>query len=289
VNSYEQAIRMDSILQGESINFDRNPTIDYFKKELAVPGSGGRHLVESTFYRGNIPMGGIPGEDIEICLQMAILVSSLTTRQNQLFGNFMNLLMKKVETIRTYNTERSIYDFRSRYKCPNCKCSRCQNEEKEREEERKCSDNAARPKIPTLPPIPRNFEQIRATILTGAKSFIPKLPRPIIRRKGNHAYVLPSECIKIFIASGNVPMEFNCLQQSKSYTSPRETPRGVAIAKKISGEGQIRHIPLSYIEWRDDCESTKSNKTSKTGSLWVWTMTIFEKEKKMIPPGAPFQ
>jgi hypothetical protein len=38
VDSYEHA--MDSILQGESIKFDRNPTIDYFKNEFAVPGGG---------------------------------------------------------------------------------------------------------------------------------------------------------------------------------------------------------------------------------------------------------
>lgn len=90
-------------------------------------------------------------------------------------------------------------------------------------------------KIPSMPALPKNFEQIRSTILTGAKSFIPKLPRPLIHRKGNHAYVLPSKCICLFLANGNIPMEFDNMLETDIYSSPKETPRGVDIAKKIAG------------------------------------------------------
>jgi hypothetical protein len=36
--------------------------------------------------------------------------------------------------------------------------------------------------IPSLPPLPRNFAQIKSTIITGANAFLPKLPRPLIRQ-----------------------------------------------------------------------------------------------------------
>jgi hypothetical protein len=71
---------------------------------------------------------------------------------------------------------------------------------------------------------------------------------------------------------------------------PKNTPRGIDIAKSIGSVdlSPIKHLSISYIEWKDDCESSKSNRVSKTGSIWVWTMTIFRKDKNLDSPIATF-
>ena len=38
------------------------------------------------------------------------------------------------------------------------------------------------------------------------------------------------------------------------------------------------HIRISFFEWKDDCIASKSNKASKSGSIWVWTITIIQNE-----------
>jgi hypothetical protein len=76
------------------------------------------------------------------------------------------------------------------------------------------------------------------------------------------------------------------------YMLPKDTPHGIAIASKIGSlqndSSTPKHLPISFVEWKDDCESSKSNKVSKTGSIWVWTMTIFRKEKNLDSPIATF-
>jgi hypothetical protein len=47
----------------------------------------------------------------------------------------------------------------------------------------------------------------------------------------------------------------------------------------MTGHQAITHFPISFFEWKDDCEPSKSNKKSKSGSLWIWTMTIITSAK----------
>jgi hypothetical protein len=42
-------------------------------------------------------------------------------------------------------------------------------------------------------------------------------------------------------------------------------------------------IHWHFFEWKDDCELSKSNKKSKFGSLWIWTITILNMAKKDSP------
>jgi hypothetical protein len=71
--------------------------------------------------------------------------------------------------------------------------------------------------------------------------------------------------------------------------SPKDTPRGISIAARLGSTANgPRNLSMSFIEWKDDCESSKSNKASKTGSIWVWTMTLFVKDKKQDSPIATF-
>jgi hypothetical protein len=90
----------------------------------------------------------------------------------------------------------------------------------------------------------------------------------------------------MFLANGHQPMLFKNKTIQPFYSSPRETPRGVEIAThlaKSTGYENVRHYPLAFFEWKDDCEPSKSNKKSKFGSLWIWTITILNMAKKDSP------
>jgi hypothetical protein len=164
--------------------------------------------------------------------------------------------------------------------CPNCSCTTCIKHPKTTKEGYSID-------IPSLSPIPTTYYKIRLVILGGSKSLIPMLAHPTIRTLGNHAYVLPSQCIRHFPANGN-----SLTTACDMYMSPKDTPCGIAIASKIGSlqndSSTPKHLPISFVEWKDGCESSKSNKASKTGSIWVWTMTIFRKEKKMDSPITTF-
>ena len=65
-----------------------------------------------------------------------------------------------------------------------------------------------------------------------------------------------------------------------TYTFATDTPRGVTISQELDDtpalNPSLRHLKIAFIEWKDDAVPSKSNKASKTGSIWIWTMTIFE-------------
>jgi hypothetical protein len=168
----------------------------------------------------------------------------------------------------------------TRKACPNCSCTTCIKHPKTTKEGYMID-------IPSLPPTPTAYGKIRLVILVeGSKSLIPMLAHPTIRTLVNHAYVLPVQYIRHFLASGNSPMLFDNTMARNVYMLPKDTPCGIAIASKIGSlqndSSTPKHLPISFVEWKDDCESSKSNKASKTGSIWAWTMTIFRKEKKWI-------
>lgn len=111
---------------------------EYYKKEINKHGLGGRYLVAQSFYHGkSIKPEDIQDEDLNICLQMTILVHSLSTRQNKLLGNFLDLLFKKIDHITN-----SIQKFKNHYDSLN---------------EINC-----KPTIPTMPPIPTNYQSLRS-------------------------------------------------------------------------------------------------------------------------------
>jgi hypothetical protein len=99
----------------------------------------------------------------------------------------------------------------------------------------------------------------------------------------NHAYVLPSECIKMFLAKGHKPMLFDNKTIQPYSLSLRDTPRGEETAThlaKSTGYENVHHYPLAFFEWKDDCKPSILNKKSKFGSLWIWTITILNMAKK---------
>lgn len=276
----------ESKISQEALSFDRDCSTIFFEQELLRTGGGGRQLIAESFYKSQKAANDLEDDNVEICLQMALLVHSLTTRQNILLANLIDLLFQKIEKIRSYNSTKRI---QRRDQCPNCSCQKCQNTTPSH-------DRPILPIPPRLPPLPRSMQKIRSVIISGKHAFLPKLAYPLVRKSGNHAYVIPSECIKLFLARGYLPMEFDVKEQKEGrYQAPNETPRGLSIAAKLMDLSttsvitkRLRHIPLSFVEWRDDCEASRSNKVSKYGSVWVWTITIFEKESGADSPRATF-
>jgi hypothetical protein len=83
-----------------SLNFDTEESKFYFTKEAIKHGNGGRYLVKDTFYANtSCQAADIPDDDVDICLQMTLLVHSLSTRQNKLLGKFLDLLFKKINKL----------------------------------------------------------------------------------------------------------------------------------------------------------------------------------------------
>ena len=157
--------------------------------------NGIAYLVSRAFYQGSIEPADIPKDDVAICLQVVLLVHALSTKKLSLLGSFLEKLFTRLDQV---EEER---ESERNYECPNCRCQKCRRRRKEVQ---------VRPtrKI-TVPPIPRNLMTIRASILKGRDAFIPNLPHPKVYSTFGHWYVLPSDCIKHFMAKGNTPLSFH--------------------------------------------------------------------------------
>jgi hypothetical protein len=200
----------------EARNFDREETIQYFEREVLMgTGTGGRGLVAESFFRSlGKTLHEIEEKDTEICIQMAILVNALSSRQNTLLSGFLNLFLTKMDKVTT--TRNQVWENKEiGWACVNCSCATCL-------ERRARNQQEINTRLPTcLPPIPRTINRMRSVIMNGQYSFINMLPRPMIRMQGNHSYVLPSECIKFFLGSGHLPLLFDIMAVPLVYTSPQ--------------------------------------------------------------------
>jgi hypothetical protein len=93
------------------------------------------------------------------------------------------------------------------------------------------------------------MNRIWSVIFNGKYLLTAMLPQPMIRMEGNHAYVLPSESIKMFLANGHEPMLFDNKTIQPYYLSPRDTPKGVEIAThlaKSTGYENMGHYTLAF-------------------------------------------
>jgi hypothetical protein len=80
----------------ESLKFDNNQSRKYFEQEFRDYGGGGKYLVAISFYRGERKAEDLEEDYVEICLQLTLLVQSLSLRQNKLLGNFLDLFFRKL-------------------------------------------------------------------------------------------------------------------------------------------------------------------------------------------------
>jgi hypothetical protein len=273
--------------------FNRNESTDYFHEALKTKGGGARFLVAKSFYGGTRNPESLLDEDVKILLHMALLVHSLSTRrQNKLLGAFLTLLFDKIEKNQcdmneelkriTKHSKKMVEDHAMSF------CSKCNYRVSKHVDFSFWEIKKPNP----LPPVPTSYKKIRYTIMYGSKAFLPMLPHPMVTKLGRHAYVLPSECIRHFLTTGVMPMLFEQNSYPNQYQHEKHTPRGVEIAQLLRnaiGKGDNNHsMPLSFIEWKDDCEVSKSNKASKSGSMWIFTIMIFLSIKGPDSPRATF-
>jgi hypothetical protein len=108
----------------ESLKFDDDQNRKYLKQEFRDYGGGGEYLVAKSFYRGGQKAEDLKEDDVEICLQLTLLVQSLSLPQNKLLGNFLDLLFQKIDRIRDLNLKKNMYNS-IRKACPNCSCTTC--------------------------------------------------------------------------------------------------------------------------------------------------------------------
>jgi hypothetical protein len=87
----------------ESLKFDNDQSRKHFEQEFRDYGGGGKYPVAKFFYRGEQKAEDLEEEDVEICLQLTLLVQSLSLRQYKLLGNFLDLLFQKIDRIQDLN------------------------------------------------------------------------------------------------------------------------------------------------------------------------------------------
>jgi hypothetical protein len=264
-------------------NFRRIESTEYFAQNYHSK-NGLAYLVSEAFYDGNKVPEDFSEEDLDIFMKLSFLVNTLASSQADLLGDFLQLLFRRIDKIdNQWKQKEEEYKSMTTY-CRSCSCRTCTTKRNGQK-----SSSSAINQLPIfIPNIPRNKWEIRAKLYDGRRSLFTILPHPSIRRMDDpldeHAYVLPSECIQHFLAQGVSPMEFNNTVLKFPIQKYNQTPRGIAIAKTLNlvKNGKVatrRHFNLSFLEWKDDCESAKSNRASKY-PLWVFTITIFREERK---------
>jgi hypothetical protein len=273
----------------KDVQFSRNESTDYFGNNYHSK-RGAAYLISKSFYSNHRAPEDIPPEDQAMCMQFTLLIKTMTSNQRDMFGDFLQMLFKRITMMEDHWIGKfdSISDRReSEIWCPLCECESC-----------RAKKGISRPmpsesKPVRIPPIPRDALEIRSKISRGKNAFFTLLPYPRISQTNDgHVYVLPSDCIKHFMAHGNVPLEFNRRFTSYPYSEFNDSPRGVEIATTLDQvtRGKCdnkKHFNVSFLEWKDDCESAKSNKTSKH-NLWLFTITIFGRGRQKDSPIATY-
>ena len=234
--------------------FSRNESSTFFHKDFHAK-KGIASLISRSFFDNHKLPEELSVEDVEVCLKLALLVKTLSIAQSDMLGDFLRLLFEQLDKVETQ--ARNIRHLSQK--------------------------STSILQIPLrMPPIPKDAIQIRSTIRAGRNAFLTLLPHPkIFKTDDSHVYVLPSDCMKHLLAQGCIPMDFK--QETLLYPIKfaSQTARGLDIARELNSvqngrkEG-VHHFNMSFMEWKDDCESAKSNKQSKY-HIWLFTITVFLK------------
>jgi hypothetical protein len=273
--------------------FNRDESRDYFGNNYHRR-NGVAYLLSRSFYNNQCSPENIDDEDLKICMSLTLLVKTLTVNQADMLGEFLSLLTGRLGKMERQwerhedELKRNLEKANTNQYCRKCTCHSCKSQQHGK---RMVSSKKFRPL--RLPPIPKDALEIRSKIRDGRNAFLNLLPHPkICTTEDGHVFVLPSDCILHFLSHGNEPMEFNILEQNYPVFSVNQTPRGVEIARDLDRvtNGKFlskRHFNISFLEWKDDLESAKSNRASKS-ALWLFTITIFKKERGLDSSIATF-
>ena len=137
---------------------------NYFRS--ASTGNGQFYLIANAVGMGS-NLSDIHLDDVDMMMTLSHLVTSLTRNQRELLAD---VLSKTTEV--TSRQAHDKFQFEATGKTP---------------EKRSI-------------PVPLTKQQLRSVICEGQKSVITNLPHPEVHALGDHAYVLPSECVADLMA-----------------------------------------------------------------------------------------
>ena len=121
--------------------------------------------------------------------------------------------------------------------------------------------------LPISIPVPTTKKQLRSIFTEGKNAIIPNLPHPQVRVVGEHAYILPSECLADYLGHNRIQ------PKTLSPQSFKQTLGISPLAKTLlESNAQTDCTTFFFSIWSDDFEPNYS-KTNR-GSVWIMTLTI---------------
>ena len=124
-------------------------------------------------------------------------------------------------------------------------------------------------------PVPTTKQVLRHMICEGKSAVVTNLPHPNIEELGDHAYMLPSECIADLMAHGKINE-----RSGRTIHEVQTLGKSKVAAKILMNNQKYNCLTIFLSLWSNDFEPDycKGNR----GSVWILTMTI-ETEKTQTP------
>ena len=222
--------------------FSCNASMEYFRH--CASGGGVSYLVAKAALRDHSKMNRITKEDVQMFMSFSHFVATLTRPQREQFAtvsNEISLAGKRHDPMMAWVPKgRPSKKFKSGNELPDLE--------------------------PIKVPVPRAKESMRRMIMEGKNALFSNPPHPEVHKVGEHAYVLPSECIADLMAHGRL----NHRQKRSQLQSLGES----LLARSFSVANDSDSIQSIFTGlWSDDFEPNYSTNANR-GSVWTMTMTI---------------
>jgi len=233
--------------------FKREASKNYFLQNLYQDGSF--YLTAKAVLNDATKKDNLDARDVVMFMSVAHLVSTITRTQRELFATVLN------ETTKCALRE----DPNMRYgpKPP----KRAKLSTKEASGNTNQEHNSTKQTEVIKLSVPCTKEAIRKQICIGKNSLFTNLPHPLVHKKDDHAYVLPSECIADLMAHGRI--DYNP-SVSNSIQPLGLCPEALKLAQ-LDALSNRRSVFLSL--WSDDFDPHYSSKNNR-GSVWLMTLTV---------------
>ncbi len=219
------------VTQSKFPHLHRPQSHNFFRS--ASIGNGQFYLIANAVGMGS-NLSDIHLDDIDMMWTLSQLVNSLTRNQRELLADVLSKTTKV--TSRQAHEE---FQFKVTGKTPNKR----------------------------IIPVPLTKQQLRSAICEGQRSLITNLPHPEVYSCGDHAYVLPSECVADLLAHDYQT------QGTKPTLHPVQSLVESKLAKEITARNnQFDCLSVFLCLWSDDFEPNYAK--GNRGSVWIITLTI---------------
>ena len=213
----------------------RSASREYFR--AAAQGKGINYVITKALGQHN-SCANLDNQDVDMMMTLSRFVATLTRPQRENLGQVLNKT--------TDATLRHSELLRSRHR-----------------------------QDTFVVPVPMSKQRIRSIICDGRNAVMPNLPHPDVHELGDHAYLLPSECVADFMAHGLAT------QSRASSTHPVQSLGRSPLAKVISDKNDQWSVTTIFLSlWSDDFEPNYSK--GNRGSVWLFTMTMQTKTTSAV-------